>query len=380
MKILFNISPAERCATGAGTYARELLTHLLQVDTRNSYTIFSVKNPFGRTRGFPVQGENKNISHVSIFFPYRYMNMLWNNFGSFPIERMAGVNDVAHSLDKIAPFTKTMKTVLTVHDMLWHVSETGKYRRKGLVYQQIMESIKRAGAIITNSEFSRDEISKYLPFAREKVHIIPLGVSERLFPVDKSAIPGAVHERYPWDDYILYLGTLSDPRKNVELIVDAYADLKKRKRVREKLLLCGAVSRRYNAGLLHSIKRAGLPDDIIVCSGWIPDSYISYIYNKARIVLFPSLYEGFGLPVLEAMACGKPVITSDIPPMNEVASDAAILIDPRDGKAMADSMEMLLSDTVLYRKMADKGLRRAKDFPWTRTARETLSVYEKVCA
>ena len=102
-----------------------------------------------------------------------------------------------------------------------------------------------------------------------------------------------------------------------------------------------------------------------------------HIYNKARLVLLPSLYEGFGLPVLESMACGKPVITSNISPLKEIASDAAILIDPRDKMALSDSIEMLLTDNRLYSTMAEKGLRRSKEFTWTKTAQETLKLYEK---
>ena len=218
----------------------------------------------------------------------------------------------------------------------------------------------------------------YFPYVREKIYITRLGVSDKFHPIDNQLIPKEINKKYQWDDYILYIGILDQPRKNVELIVAAYAGLKNRKKIKEKLILCGMISRN-SRDLLRFIKKVNLPDDIIVHSDWIPDDHVPYIYNKARLVLLPSLYEGFGLPVLESMACGKPIIVSDIPPLREIAGDAALFIDPRSQTDLASSIEMLLSDSKLYNTLVEKGLKRSKNFTWVKTAQETLKIYES-CA
>lgn len=360
--------------TGIGTYAKELITHLLKIDKSNRYLLFSIKSPIpSRKVSFPCPDAD-NVSCRSLVFPYRCLNLLWK-FKLFPVEKFFKEIDILHTLDRVTPYTKKARVIVTVHDMSWYGAGSGGGERSSS-YKETMESLKRADMVITVSEFSKNEIIKYLPFLREKIRITRSGVSERFHPMDKGRMPEEIRKKYPWDDYILYLGTLEDPRKNVELIVNAYAHLKKAKKTEKRLLLCGRISR-YSRSLLQLIKKINLPGDIIVHSRWIPDSDIPYIYNKARLVLLPSLYEGFGLPVLESMACGKPIIVSDIPPLREVGSGAATFIDPKNQEELGRAIETLLSDDKLYNTMVEKGLKRSKEFTWTRTAKETLNVYEE---
>lgn len=375
MKILFNASPAVRPVTGIGTYARELIRHLLEIDKSNQYTLFSIKSPFPNRRVYFNCPKAENLSCKSFVFPYRYLNILWRNLRLFPVERFFGEVDVLHSLDKVAPFTKKAKVIITIHDMTWYMFGS-KGEKKGLIYKQIIDTLKRSSAIITDSEFSKTEIIRYLPFTEGKIHVVQLGVADKFYPMERNSIPPHIHRKYPWDDYLLYIGILDDPRKNLEGIITAYAALKKRKKIKEKLILCGGGTINKSS-ISRLLKKVNLPDDIIVYSRWIPEEEVPYIYNKARLVLLPSFYEGFGLPVLESMACGKPVIASDIPPLKEIAKDAAIFVDPKDTVGLSDAMEMLLSDERLYTITAEKGLSRSKEFSWTRTARETLKIYEK---
>ena len=278
MNILFNASPAVRPVTGIGTYTKELIKHLLQIDKTNHYTIFSIKSPFP-SENLPFScPDGENVSYRSFVFPYRYLNILWNNFHLFPIEKFLGKADILHSLDRRAPFTKSAKVIITIHDMSWYVfgpSAAGK----GLLHKQIIETLKRSSAVITISEFSKSEIVKYLPFVSGKLYVIPYGVSDRFYPLDKKQISEDIHKKYPWDDYILYLGMLDEPRKNVELIVASYAALKKRKKIRERLVLCGSISgySKYSRDLLRFIKKINLPNDIIVYPHWIPNDFAPYI-------------------------------------------------------------------------------------------------------
>lgn len=376
MKILFNVSPATRPVTGIGTYAKELINHLLEIDKQNHYTLFSIKSPFsGRRLPFSYP-KSENVSYKSIIFPYRYFNILWNNLKLFPVEKFFGKADLVHSLDKRAPFTKKAKVIISVHDMSWYISEYN-CEKKGLAGKQIMETLKRSDGIIVFSEFIKNEIIKYFPFIREKIHVIHSGVSERFRFIDKKFIPEQINKKYPWNNFIFYIGLLDDPRKNLIRLISAYAALKKKKKIKQKLVLCGQLYKPMRNDLLRFLRKVNLPDDIIIYTKWIPDEEIPYLYNKAKLVLFPSLYEGFGFPILESMACGTPVITSNISPMKEIADDAALLIDPKNEKELADSIEMILSDAALYNALVRKGLDRRTKFTWKKTAHETLKLYEQ---
>lgn len=371
---MLNASAAVRPVSGIGTYTKELIRSLVQIDKDNSYTIFSIKSPFPHKRASFSYPKCENVLTRSFIFPYNFIAMLCNNLKVFPIEKFFGQIDIVHSLDKIAPLVHKGKLIVTIHDMLWHISWAND-ERKQVIYKQVIETLKRADAIITVSEFSMDEMVRYLPFAKGKICVITSGVSERFRPIDRREIPETIHKKYPWNDYVLYLGTLNDPRKNVAAIVNSYAALKRRGRINEKLVLLGDIGS-YSHDLLRLIKKINMPQSILIYRRWVPDEEVPYIYNKARIVLFPSLYEGFGFPILESMACGRPIITSRISPLQELASDAAMLVDPKDEKALANSIEMLLSDDKLYHTMVEKGFERCKLFTWSKTAKETLKLYE----
>lgn len=375
MQIIFNASPCVRLTTGIGTYAKELIRHLLRVDTRNHYTMFSARSPLpNRWAHFPKLTKN-NLSYRSIIAPYSYLNYLWNNLNTLPIEWLTGPADIVHSIDRISPYTKKIKVVTTMLDMSWYYFGPKQEREGGLIYKQVINTLNRSSAIITCSQFSKEEILKKFPFVEDKITVIHLGASNNFRVIDDRRLNNMDDTKYPWKDFILYIGLLDEPRKNVMRIVSAYAMLKKKKRIKEKLILCGKFFRANN-NLLRLIKKVNLPDDIIVYTKWLFDQDIPVLYNKAKLVLLPSLYEGFGLPIVESMACGTPVITSNISPMKEIVADAALLVNPENEKELADSIEMILSDITLYNSLVKKGLNRRREFTWEKTALETLKVYE----
>ncbi len=378
MNILFNASPAVRPVTGIRTYAMELLRHLLEADKTNRYTIFSIRSPFPNQRIRFLYPEAANASYRSFIFPYRYMNIIWNNLKLLPIENIIGDDiDILHSLDKTAPFTRKARVLVTIHDMSWYISRP-EVTERSLLYKQIVETLKRAAAIITVSEFSRGELVRYMPFTRDKIHVIRHGVSDRFHPLERQLMPQEIDKKYPWGDYILYIGMLGEPRKNLEMLIRAYAILRRERRVKEKLVLAGTAGP-GSRPVFNLIKKMNLSDDVLIHSKWIPDEDVPYIYNKARLAVFPSLYEGFGLFVLESMACGRPVILSNIPALREVASDAAIFVDPRNPDEIAAAIERILCDEKLYKEMVEKGLKRSAEFTWKKTATQTLELYER-CA
>lgn len=361
--------------TGIGTYAKELIRHLLTFDTENNYTVFFVQSPFQRRRLYFPKTPQKKVLYKSITAPYGLMKYLWNSLNICPIEFITGSADIVHSVDRISPKTKKAKIVTTMLDMIWYDSEFINNKEGTAAFRQIMDTMKRSSGVITCSDFSKYEILNKFNFLKDKIHVIPLGVSDRYRVIEKNELNYRYDNRYPWKEFILYVGLLDEKRKNVERIVSAYAKLKKESKIKEKLLLLGKFFR-PSPELTALIKRINLPDDIILYTKWLPDEDMPLIYNKAKLVLLPSLYEGFGLPVIESFACGTPVITSNISPMKEIAQDAALLVNPEDEEELAGSIENILSDDVLYNELVKKGLERRKNFNWEKTACETIRVYE----
>lgn len=200
---------------------------------------------------------------------------------------------------------------------------------------------------------------------------------EHFKPIDDRRLINTAKRRYGINnEYIGFFATL-EPRKNALTLIRAYSLLKKRaKGLERKLVLAGSAGWE-NDDVFAEIKSLGLTDDVVV-TDYVPDDDLSLLMNGAEVMVYPSLYEGFGLPPLEAMACGTPVIASNTSSLPEVVGDAGIMVDPEDVEGLADAIASVLSDQGLRDEMSRKGLARAKQFSWEQAARETLKVYEDV--
>ncbi len=376
MKITLNITPAFRNTTGIGTYARELASALLEIDRENNYTLFFSQKPFSRQSRLGLDFIKKAHSKLrTIDIPYRLLNFLWNRIGILPVEYLCGNCDVFHSLDMLSPIAKKAQILTTVHDLNWLVFDDNSISKKEALYKEVFKSLKRSKIIIADSNFTKKELLKYFPFLKDKViEVVHLGVSDMFRPLDRAFIEDR-KKKYGWGEFILYIGVLDQSRKNLIRLVKAYAILKKKGLIRERLVLCGRISSRSRK-LLEVIDELKLKDDVIIKSNWIPDEDIPVLYNMAKVCAYPSLYEGFGLPILESMACGRPVITSELTGMPEVAGDAVYYIDPESVENIAKGLEEVLTDPGLYSRLSEKGLERAKRFTWYETARNTLEAYK----
>lgn len=273
-------------------------------------------------------------------------------------------------------FLTGARKIVTIHDVVPYIYPETSTKLDKLIYHYWLPlAVRRLDAIITVSEQSKQDIIRYLPVNEEDVVVIPeaAGSSYRLMnPIDVKPVLNRYGIDFP---YILYVGSL-ESRKNLPRLLEAFA------RVRTqhpdwKLVIVGARKWKFSS-IFETVKRLEL-EPFVHFTGYVEEEHLPAIYNGADLFVFPSLYEGFGLPVLEAMASGTPVITSNCSSLPEVAGDAAILIDPYDIQAMADAIQQVLSDPSLAATLRVKGLARAKTFSWKRTAEETIAVYERVC-
>ncbi len=269
--------------------------------------------------------------------------------------------------------TRTAR-VVTVHDAFPYTCPRTSTRLDWLVYHAWLPyALPAADAIITDSEQSREDIVKYLPVSPEHVTVVPLAADRRFRPVEAAAVEPILQSYDVAQPYILYVGAL-ESRKNLPRLLEAYALLRAWSE-RWRLVIVGA--RKWKSSpILDTVQRLGL-EPHVTFTGYVADEDLPALYTGADLFAFPSLYEGFGLPVLEAMACGTPVVTSNTSSLPEVVGDAALLVDPYDVEAMASAMRQVLEDPALAQALRQRGLARAATFSWERTARETIAVYEQ---
>ena len=270
------------------------------------------------------------------------------------------------------------KKVLFVYDMAYMAyPDTINKRTKNDMDKNLRPSCERADIICTISEFSKLEIIRYLGAEPSKVRVIPCGVDHSLFhPCEEKAKIEFTKSKYGIKgEYFLYLGTL-EPRKNVLNIIRAYIKLLKEMGEAPILVLAGKKGWLYEEIFLET-EKAGIEKRVIF-TGYVEDEDVPLLMNGAYVFLFPSLYEGFGLPVIEAMACGTPVITSNDTSLSEVAGNAALLVDPKNNQAIMEAMKRLLLDEKLYGELVYEGENRSKVFTWENSAACLERIYDEL--
>lgn len=272
------------------------------------------------------------------------------------------------------------KKVTIVHDMAYKAyPETVYYKTRRWLQLTLKGSCRRADAIITVSEFSKQEIVKYLGVKPEKITVMPNGVDLELYhPNYTEEQVGSVKDHYKIQgDYFLYLGTL-EPRKNIERVIEAYDCLLKENAYKDipKLVLAGGKGWLYDS-IFETVHKLKIENQVIF-TGYVDAEEVPVLMKGAKAFLFPSLYEGFGMPPLEAMACGTTVITSNCSSLPEVVGDAGILVDPLSVDEIKAAMARVMSDEALCMELGKKGIERAQKYTWKHSVEILKQVYEKL--
>ncbi len=291
--------------------------------------------------------------------------------------------DLLHSPYWSNPLWAPWPTVVTVHDVIQFVLPEYAWRKISRVYFGIVSrSARRADAVITVSECSKRDIVTLLGLPPERIHVIGNAVDASLHPVRDAWLLASVRERYGIAPrFILYFGGF-DLRKNVPRLIESYARLPAALRKEYQLVIAGRymhLGHPLYPDPRQTVQRLGL-DGRVVFTGQVREQDKAPLFSAATVFVFPSLYEGFGIPVLEAMACGTPVVTSDSSALPEVVGDAGLLVDPYDTDAISGGVRALLEDQARREDLARRGLERARLFTWHQVAEQTLRVYREISA
>ena len=353
---------------GVGNYIVNLTQALLRLEATNEYLIFA-KSP--HAEWFAGSG---HAQVVRANLPSRFHRIAWEQT-FFPLLIRRHHLDVVHSPHYTTPILAACAHIVTFHDMTFFSHPEAHLLYKRIFFRtMIAVSARRADAIIAISQNTHDDILRRLPINPAKVFTIPYGIASIFRPMPKPA-QDKIRRRYDLPaQFVLYVGNL-EPRKNLPMLLRAFAQLVQRG-LPHALVLVG--SRGWKEEPIFSTLRALNLGARVFLPGYIPQDELPALYSAASVFVYASRYEGFGLPVLEAMACGAPVITSNVASMPEIAGNAGVLIDPNDETELTDALGRVLTDDELRTRLARAGLERAQSFSWERAAQATLAVYERV--
>jgi Glycosyltransferase len=338
MNICLDLSPVVHQKAGLASYARELTTQLIQMDAGISWSAFH----YDRHPPVPLPAPLDALPRYGVpWGAHRWrLTTALRHFLGLSMDRFFAGVDLFHATEHLLPRFSSVRTVFTLHDLIFlFYPEAHKPLNRWFLTLMMPRFLRAADAVIAVSECTKRDAMRLYGLDEAKIRVIYEGVSPRFRPASPEAI-AAVRARYNLPEcFILYVGTI-EPRKNLTALLEAFHHLLATHDLR--LVIVGKKGWLYE-GFFRRLRELGLEDRVIF-TGYVPDEDLPAIYSAADLFVFPSLYEGFGLPVLEAMACGTPVVCSNTSSLPEVAGDAALLVDPTDVRALAGAIERVLTD------------------------------------
>lgn len=371
MKVGIDLTALLPIGTGVDTYLKQLVIHLGQLDRRNQYTIFVTRE--GRSALKEVLPPNFAIASYAVRL--RPARLLFQQLWLPAAAAFSGI-DVIHSPSFLSPFYRgRQRHLLTVHDMAFFLLPDCHTRlhRSRVFRQAIVRSIRGTHLVSVPSNSAKQDLLRLVPeVSASRVRVIPYGIDEDFMPADHAVVQGAIRRLRLPERYILYVGSI-EPRKNLEHLVRSYRQLIADGSIAEHLVLAGPLGSSHER-LINQLESPELRGRVHM-PGYIARRDLPWLYAGARLFVYPSLYEGFGFPPLEAMACGVPTVASSSSSLAENLQGAAELVPATDEAALTLAINRLLRDEELRAQYRKKGLARAAEFCWQKTAQQTLNCY-----
>ncbi len=381
MIIAIDYNAALRQIAGIGRYTRELVYSLLLEDQEAEVVLFYAARDldpqgWGMAGLMQLRQQFPAIRPVPLPFTERLLAILWQRARvPLPIERWTGSVDIVHAPDFVLPPVHKAVTVVTVHDLTFRVHpETAHPRLRRYLERAVPRSLKRATAIIAVSQSTATDMQRWMGIEPGKITVIPHGISSHFCRVVQAQEIERVRDHYAlYAPFFLHVGTI-EPRKNLLRLMEAFQELQvPQGQPAPELLLAGRTG-----WLANPIIAAAQITPGVRLLGPVPDADLPVLYSLATAVTYPSLYEGFGFPALEALACGTPVIAANTSSLPELIGELGLLVAPHDTEAIKHAMERVLTEPVLTSRARMQGPAHAAHFTWERAAQQLLGVYRGI--
>lgn len=356
---------------GAGNYIIQLIRSLSNLESDYEFVVFAHQSGLKLINTFDEQG----FAWVVVPDKKPLRRLIWEQT-VFPIMVRRYQIDLLHSLHYTRPFALSCSSVVTFHDMTFFLYPHLHTRPKRIFFPLTIQlSARNSDALIAVSESTRQDSIRLLGVSPQKIFTVPLGVTEDFRSTSDTILLTDVSQRYELPEkFILYVG-LVEPRKNLPFLLQTYRHLID-KGIPHDLVIVGRFGWMYQ-DVFTQVEELKLRDRVHF-TGYVSHQDLPIVYNLASLFVYPTRYEGFGLPVLEAMACGTPIVSSAVSSLPEIVGDAGILVPPGDQAALSRAMLDVLSNRTLQKQLTTKGRHQAAQFTWERTAQKTLKVYQHV--
>ncbi len=378
-RIGIDVTSAVTQGGGIGRYSRELVQALITADSAHQYLLFSAKPP----ASLPVPQPIPTAPHVRFcptWLNERWLYRLWYRLRlPLPVQWATGAIDLFHSPDFVLPpVSGNIPTLLTVHDLSFvHYPETFPTNLVAYLNRVVPWSIQRATHVLADSQATRNDLINLWHIPAEKITVLYSGVNGMFQPETDEARITAVRAKYQLGTapYILAVGTVQ-PRKNYQLLIRAFSQLVTNQPYH--LVIAGGKGWLYEE-VLAEVDRQQM-NGRVHFTGFVADNDLPTLYSEATLLVQPSIYEGFGLPLLEAMACGVPIISSNISSLPEVVGESAVLLSPHDETAWANTIQRLLNEPTQRAHLVAAGFRQVRRFTWQAAAKQLLGIYQTLLA
>jgi glycosyltransferase involved in cell wall biosynthesis len=372
MRIGFNAQILARANAGVATYAKNIIQHLVQRESDHEFYIFG-------NREFlpPLESRRTRLLSTNAMVKGSWRRILWEQF-VLPIKSRRHQVEVMYYPDHTsALIEKTCPEIITIHDLAF-LAYPETFATSNRLYKTlaVKRSAQQAERIIVVSQATKQECLRWLEVPETKLRVIHNGISNGFKQIEDKAKLEETQKKFGLNsNFILFVGTL-EPRKNLVKLISAYADLRQQKRIEHQLIVVGAKGWLFSE-IFASVEKLSLKKQVSFL-GYVTEEELVALYNLADVLVYPSLYEGFGFPPLEAMACGCPVVTSKQSSLPEIAGEAARLVDSYDIADIADGIFDVLNDASLRQRLIERGLERVKLFTWARAAQQILQVIDEL--
>lgn len=358
--------------SGISEYTHNLVKHLLKIDNQNQYFLFynSAK------ASFVPEFSHPNVTYKGFKYPNKIFNLAIRFFKVAALDKMLGGVDVFITPTFLfTNLSKDCKKLLIIHDLSFEIYPEFFTAKRRLWHTLIgpKKISRQADEIIAISDNTKNDIIKIYGVEEDKIKVLHNGINEMYFKEVSSAVKDKVQEKYNLPkEYIFYLGNL-EPRKNIESLLLAFEKIKNQN---IQLVIAGSQAWKYNK--IYKIWQKSPAKDRIKFLGYVDSDDKPALYSLAKLFVYPSIYEGFGLPPIESMACGTPVVSSFTSSLVESVGNAGLLIDPNNYNDLAKTIDKFLSDSILEQELIKRGLAHSRNFDWDKASREILNIIQEL--